>query len=253
MARYREYLHGQVRELLTGYGEISYLFYDFSYPERQMPQVFNNKGARRLGLGRADGPHPGAPAGHRDQRPTRHPRRPGHPRAVPAGGAHAAGRRAGRVGGLPDDQRQLGLLPRQHAVQDPGDAGPDARRRGQQGRQPAVQHRPDRTGQLRPGVGGDPGRTGRVDRRCTAAPSTAPDPATFAPPHGLPLHPARRPALPAPVRLAVRARAPARARWQGRRTPSCSTTPPRSPSPPAIRTQRRRTPRWAASRPAPSR
>lgn len=32
MARYREYLHGQVRELLTGYGEISYLFYDFSYP-----------------------------------------------------------------------------------------------------------------------------------------------------------------------------------------------------------------------------
>ena len=32
MARYRTYLHDQVRELLTGYGEISYLFYDFSYP-----------------------------------------------------------------------------------------------------------------------------------------------------------------------------------------------------------------------------
>ncbi|HEU5486193.1 MAG TPA: alpha-L-fucosidase [Microlunatus sp.] len=45
MARYREYLHNQVRELLTNYGEISYLFYDFSYPERQMPQIFNNKGA----------------------------------------------------------------------------------------------------------------------------------------------------------------------------------------------------------------
>jgi alpha-L-fucosidase len=44
MARYREYLHNQVRELLTGYGEISYLFYDFSYPERQMPQIYNNKG-----------------------------------------------------------------------------------------------------------------------------------------------------------------------------------------------------------------
>jgi alpha-L-fucosidase len=44
IARYREYLHNQVRELLTGYGEISYLFYDFSYPEHQMPQVFNNKG-----------------------------------------------------------------------------------------------------------------------------------------------------------------------------------------------------------------
>ncbi|GAA2892357.1 alpha-L-fucosidase [Microbacterium esteraromaticum] len=33
MARYREYLHGQVRELLTGYGELDYLFFDFSYPE----------------------------------------------------------------------------------------------------------------------------------------------------------------------------------------------------------------------------
>ncbi|HYI57539.1 MAG TPA: alpha-L-fucosidase [Microlunatus sp.] len=49
MARYREYLHNQVRELLTGYGEISYLFYDFSYPERLMPQVFNNKGADEWG------------------------------------------------------------------------------------------------------------------------------------------------------------------------------------------------------------
>lgn len=33
MARYREYLHGQLRELLTGYGEIDYLFFDFTYPE----------------------------------------------------------------------------------------------------------------------------------------------------------------------------------------------------------------------------
>jgi alpha-L-fucosidase len=31
MARYREYLHGQVRELLTGYGQIDQLFFDFSY------------------------------------------------------------------------------------------------------------------------------------------------------------------------------------------------------------------------------
>ena len=30
--RYRAYLHGQVRELLTGYGRIDYLFFDFSYP-----------------------------------------------------------------------------------------------------------------------------------------------------------------------------------------------------------------------------
>lgn len=33
MARYREYLHGQVRELLTNYGEIDYCFFDFTYPE----------------------------------------------------------------------------------------------------------------------------------------------------------------------------------------------------------------------------
>jgi alpha-L-fucosidase len=31
LARYREYLHGQVRELLTDYGRIDYLFFDFSY------------------------------------------------------------------------------------------------------------------------------------------------------------------------------------------------------------------------------
>lgn len=33
MARYREFMHGQVRELLTGYGHIDYLFFDFTYPE----------------------------------------------------------------------------------------------------------------------------------------------------------------------------------------------------------------------------
>lgn len=33
-SRYTEYLHGQVRELLTRYGKIDYLFFDFSYRER---------------------------------------------------------------------------------------------------------------------------------------------------------------------------------------------------------------------------
>jgi alpha-L-fucosidase len=32
--KYIEYLHGQVRELLTGYGKIDYLFFDFSYPHK---------------------------------------------------------------------------------------------------------------------------------------------------------------------------------------------------------------------------
>jgi alpha-L-fucosidase len=39
--RYREYLHGQVRELLTRYGQVDYLFFDFSYAQR----TWNGKGA----------------------------------------------------------------------------------------------------------------------------------------------------------------------------------------------------------------
>ncbi len=45
MAKYREYLHGQVRELLTGYGKIDYIFYDFSYPARRHPEIRAEKGA----------------------------------------------------------------------------------------------------------------------------------------------------------------------------------------------------------------
>jgi alpha-L-fucosidase len=33
-SRYADYLHGQVRELLTNYGQVDYLFFDFSYPKR---------------------------------------------------------------------------------------------------------------------------------------------------------------------------------------------------------------------------
>lgn len=39
MARYREFLHGQMRELLTSYGEIDYLFFDFTYPETKQGWV----------------------------------------------------------------------------------------------------------------------------------------------------------------------------------------------------------------------
>ncbi len=34
MRKYSSYLHGQVRELLSSYGPIDYLFFDFSYPDR---------------------------------------------------------------------------------------------------------------------------------------------------------------------------------------------------------------------------
>jgi alpha-L-fucosidase len=33
--RYQEYLHGQVRELLTDFGKIDLIWFDFSYPDRQ--------------------------------------------------------------------------------------------------------------------------------------------------------------------------------------------------------------------------
>ncbi|MFD7868468.1 alpha-L-fucosidase [Streptomyces sp. NPDC057682] len=34
MARYRAYMEGQLRELLTGYGPVDSLFFDFTYPEK---------------------------------------------------------------------------------------------------------------------------------------------------------------------------------------------------------------------------
>ncbi len=49
MDRYREYLHGQVRELLTNYGAIDYLFFDFSYQNDDHHQVWGGKGAEDWG------------------------------------------------------------------------------------------------------------------------------------------------------------------------------------------------------------
>ena len=43
MARYRAYLHGQVRELLTNYGTIDYLFFDFSYGPDHPEPVWGGK------------------------------------------------------------------------------------------------------------------------------------------------------------------------------------------------------------------
>ena len=49
-AQYAAYLRGQVRELLTEYGKVDMLFYDFSYPAgaRGRPEGFDGKGTRRL-------------------------------------------------------------------------------------------------------------------------------------------------------------------------------------------------------------
>jgi len=47
---YIEYLHGQVRELLTEYGKVDIIFYDFSYPRRNEDGELDN----RLGKSRCD-------------------------------------------------------------------------------------------------------------------------------------------------------------------------------------------------------
>jgi alpha-L-fucosidase len=49
MARYREYLHGQVRELLTNYGKIDYLFFDFSYTSDENQGIPAGKGREAWG------------------------------------------------------------------------------------------------------------------------------------------------------------------------------------------------------------
>ena len=50
-ARYREYLHGQVRELLTGYGPVDQMWFDFSYPDHlhEGVKVWGGKGAADWG------------------------------------------------------------------------------------------------------------------------------------------------------------------------------------------------------------
>lgn len=48
MAKYRQFMQNQVRELLTGYGEIDYLWIDFSYPSRKWAH-HTGKGAEDWG------------------------------------------------------------------------------------------------------------------------------------------------------------------------------------------------------------
>lgn len=43
ISKYRPYLHGQVRELLTQYGKVDYLFFDFSYGPTQHPEIWGGK------------------------------------------------------------------------------------------------------------------------------------------------------------------------------------------------------------------
>ncbi len=47
LVRYQEYLHGQVRELLTQYGKIDIMWYDFSYANKEFRKVPGDMGKGR--------------------------------------------------------------------------------------------------------------------------------------------------------------------------------------------------------------
>jgi alpha-L-fucosidase len=49
MAQYRTVMHEQVREILTGYGDIDILFFDYSYDNREHEGIWGGKGAADWG------------------------------------------------------------------------------------------------------------------------------------------------------------------------------------------------------------
>ena len=103
--KYADYLHGQTRELLTNYGKIDIIWYDFTGPEKS----------------RADWRSEELVAMARELQPDiiindriDYPESADFvtPGAVPAQGVADPQRPEGRVGSLPDAQRLVGLRPR---------------------------------------------------------------------------------------------------------------------------------------------
>ena len=121
IARYRDYLHGQVRELLTRYGKIDISVLDFSYSEGTRNRGLERQGRTRTGaraelLAMVRELQPGILVNDRLGRPAATSSRPSSssrasPMRVTASPV--------ALGGLPDAQRQLGLRPRQHDWKSP--------------------------------------------------------------------------------------------------------------------------------------
>ncbi len=109
MARYREYLHGQVRELLSNYGQIDYLFFDFSYTSEDHRHIWGGKGREAWGsvelLKMVRELQPGIIVNDRLDIPgdfaTPEQYQPSGPMVVDGV--------RGALGGMPDPERQLGL------------------------------------------------------------------------------------------------------------------------------------------------
>ena len=218
LARYRTYLHDQVRELLTGYGEISYLFYDSSSRPSSSRRYLGAQGHRpwagadlmalarelqpgivindRLGI-------PGDLVTPEQYQPSEPMRRDGQPVAW-----EACQTINGSWGYFQDNTllKTPELLVRMlvDGVSKGGNLFLNVAHRTRTDRPSLGRHLgPARRmdGPARPV--GDRGRTERVHGAA-----------------GLSLHPARQPALSASVRLAVRTHHPARAGRQGRIRPA---------------------------------
>ena len=257
MSVYADYLHAQVRELLTRYGPIDIMWFDFSYPghayDDGTPSGKGRDDWRLRGAAR-DGAR--AAAGDPGQRPARPARaeRLRHAGAVPAVRADHRDGEPVRWEACQTLNGSWGYDRDNLDCEVAGPAGPDAGRLGLQGRQPAAQRRADRPRRVRPAGAGHARRGSASGCGCTSGRCTGCRTELAA--RGrrrTAAHAARRPAVPAPVRLAVR------------RTSTCPGSPDRvryaqllhdasevQRDGASTRTRPRRTRPWPACRPAPS-
>jgi alpha-L-fucosidase len=103
--KYADYLHGQTRELLTQFGPVDVMFFDFSYP----PQAPAERTDFTKGKGREAWRSEELYKMVRQLQPKTVLNDRIDPRAVSAVGVGDGERPARAVGGLPDPQRFLGL------------------------------------------------------------------------------------------------------------------------------------------------
>ena len=126
MTKYVEYLHNQVRELVTLFHPLDILWLDFSYSQRDWGWS-KGKGKddwqseRLIRMVREIQPDILINNRSEIEQDFRTPEQ-----FVPRGWLHA-GRETGDLGGLPDAERLLGLRPRQPGLEGPGPAHPHDR------------------------------------------------------------------------------------------------------------------------------
>ena len=143
--RYRKYMYDQVRELLTKYGKIDIIWFDYTVKDKEYGKTYKSWDAVRL-VKETRELQPGIPP-----RPDGHRRRLGlrYARAVQGADVADDPRQEGAVGDLPDVLGQLGLLPRRGHVEERAAAYRAARAFRLQGRQPDHERGADRARRVR--------------------------------------------------------------------------------------------------------